>query len=470
MPAASEIAAVAKRRAAVALELAKGLALSNDRRFWQVKLAIAGAGGGDAPLDLFASDNPEGIADVVERRAAMALVNPSVVLTLAYRGTGPFREPQPVRAIAVNPSYDVFAFVVTADTGLTSLEDVRDKRFPLRISLRGQRSHSIHTVLDCVLAAAGFSVTELESWGGSIHYEAGFDSPTKSGFDSPERLKMAQDGTINAIFDEAICRWLDPALEIGMKALPLGATTVRNLEKIGFRRNVLDKATYPLLEGDVETIDFSGFAIFVRSDAPDALVTGICAGLDLRRGAIPWEGAGPLPIADMVRDTPDGPLDVPLHPAAERYWHERGYTTEPLDAKGQIHPRREPPERPPRIRSMLTLEIASEVLARAESAAADAFSTRIQMRQQTQDFDVWFATILAGEPQASLAAVAQGRADLAIVAAPLNSALPVRSVAKVGDFELVCRSETPADMIAAFKAAAETRKIQLDVLSGKGQA
>jgi TRAP-type uncharacterized transport system substrate-binding protein len=346
--------ASAKRRAAVALEIAKGLALSNDRRFWQVKLEIAGAAGDGKNLALFASDNPEGIDDVVEGRAAMALINPSVVLTLAYRGTGPFRAPQPVRAIAVNPSYDLFAFVVMADTGLTSLEDVRERRFPLRISLRGQRSHSIHSVLDCVLAAAGFSVKELESWGGSIHYEPGFDSPTKSGFDSPERLKMAQNGTINAIFDEAICRWLDPALEMGMKALPLGATTVRNLEHIGFRRNVLDKAAYPLLDGDVETIDFSGFAIFVRTDAPDALVASICAGLDLRRDEIPWEGAGPLPIAYMCRDTPDGPLDVPLHPAAERYWHEHGYTTEPLNAKGQIHPRRDPPERPPRIRSMLS--------------------------------------------------------------------------------------------------------------------
>ena len=469
MRAAPDVAS-AKQRAATALELAKGLALSNDRRFWQVKLEIAGAGGDGNALALFASDNPEGIDDVVEGRAAMALINPSVVLTLAYRGTGPFREPQPVRAVAVNPSYDVFAFVVTADTGLTSLEDVREKRFPLRISLRGQRSHSIHAVLDCVLAAAGFSVQELERWGGSIHYETGFDSPTKSGFDSPERLKMAQDGTINAIFDEAICRWLDPALQIGMKALPLGSATVRNLERIGFRRNVLDQATYPLLAGDVETIDFSGFAIFVRTDASDALVSSICAGLDLRRADIPWEGSGPLPIAYMCRDTPDGPLDVPLHPAAERYWHEHGYTTEPLHAAGQIHPRRDPPERPPRIRSMLTLEIASEVLARTESVATDAFATRIQLRQQTQDFDVWFATILAGETLTALAAVAEGRADLAIVAKHVTSALPVRSIATLGDCELVCRAEAPAGIVAAFRAAAEARKSQLDVLWRKGTA
>jgi len=26
-----------------------------------------------------------------------------------------------------------------------------------------------------------------------------------------------------------------------------------------------------------------------------------------------------------VRDTPEGHLEVPLHPAAERFWRERGY-------------------------------------------------------------------------------------------------------------------------------------------------
>jgi hypothetical protein len=302
----------AKECATTALEIAKGLALGDDNRFWQVKLQIQNAGAEGGALDLFGSDGPEGLYAVAEKQVAMAIVNPSAMLTLAYRGTGPFTAPLPLRAIAVVPSYDLFVFAVTGDTDLNSLEEVRERRYPLRMSLRGQRNHSLHPILDCVLGAAGFSLKDVVDWGGSVHYEPGFNSPG--------RRAMARDGRINTIFDEAVYHWFETAQQDGMRALPLGATAMRTLEQLGFRRNIIDKETYPLLEADVETIDFSGFAVFVHADAPDELVTRICAGLDVRRAEIPWEGFGPLPISHMYRDTPDGPLDVPLHPAAARYW------------------------------------------------------------------------------------------------------------------------------------------------------
>jgi hypothetical protein len=115
-------------------------------------------------------------------------------------------------------------------------------------------------------------------------------------------------------------------------------------------------------------------------------------------------------------------------------------------------------ERPPRIRSMITLEIASELLARATSDAPGAYETRIDVRQQS-DSEVWFAAIVSGDAPKALAAVAAGRADLAIVApADLASCtLPVRSIFTFRDCELVCRADAPADVIAAFRQAAETR-------------
>jgi TRAP-type uncharacterized transport system substrate-binding protein len=32
-----------------------------------------------------------------------------------------------------------------------------------------------------------------------------------------------------------------------------------------------------------------------------------------------------MPLDRMVQNTPEAPLTIPLHPAAERFWHSQGY-------------------------------------------------------------------------------------------------------------------------------------------------
>jgi TRAP-type uncharacterized transport system substrate-binding protein len=75
----------------------------------------------------------------------------------------------------------------------------------------------------------------------------------------------------------------------------------------------------------VRTIDFSGWPLFCHAEATDELVERFCAGIEDRKDRIPWEGPGPLPLERMCGSHPDAPLDVPLHPAAERFWREQGY-------------------------------------------------------------------------------------------------------------------------------------------------
>ena len=60
-------------------------------------------------------------------------------------------------------------------------------------------------------------------------------------------------------------------------------------------------------------------------DTPDRLVGQIRAAVEARKNLIPWQGPGPLPVERMCKDTPDTPMDVPLHPAAENYWKSRGF-------------------------------------------------------------------------------------------------------------------------------------------------
>jgi hypothetical protein len=82
---------------------------------------------------------------------------------------------------------------------------------------------------------------------------------------------------------------------------------------------------FPKLAADVPTLDFSGWPIYTHRDTPDGMVADFCRALDESKAHIPWAEDAPLPLAQMVRDTPEGHLEVPLHPAAERYWRQLGY-------------------------------------------------------------------------------------------------------------------------------------------------
>ena len=154
--------------------------------------------------------------------------------------------------------------------------------------------------------------------GGQIRYNPGLPN-------SPTRLGAVHCGEVDMIIDEAVRSWVDIALESEMRILPLDEPLLEHLEALGFRRAVISKARYTKLKEDVPTLDFSGFPVYTHVNVPDTIVTSICSALDARREKILWQEEGPLPLDRMCRDTPEGPLNIPLHPAAERFRRERGY-------------------------------------------------------------------------------------------------------------------------------------------------
>src|SRR5688500_10285899 len=109
----------------------------------------------------FAVDSSRSAELVASGAADLSIFNPSAYLTMAVRGVGPFAKPLPFRTVAVMPSWDRMGFAIAERTGVQSLTEIRERRLPLRISVRGADTDTTRFVVDEVLAAHGFSLNDV---------------------------------------------------------------------------------------------------------------------------------------------------------------------------------------------------------------------------------------------------------------------------------------------------------------------
>jgi TRAP-type uncharacterized transport system substrate-binding protein len=305
-------------RSRLVLEVASEMIEHEEWPNRQARVSLRPQGGDRWTVNMIASDGPAALDMVARGEMQLAISNPAMYLALAVRGTGPYKAPIPLRAITIIPSPDQLAFAVTEKTGLQSLHEIRERHMPLRVSIRGQRDHALHPITDEVLKAVGFTLDDIVFWGGQVRYDDGL--PSKD-----NRFGAMQRGEVDMIIDEAVRGWANAALNAGMRILPLDEEVLTKMEAIGLRRGVMPEARYPKLGRDLPTLDFSGFAVYTHADVPDQVITSICAALEARKERIGWQEPGPLPVERGCRDTADGPLVIPLHPAAEKFWRARGY-------------------------------------------------------------------------------------------------------------------------------------------------
>src|SRR6185437_5133428 len=70
----------------------------------------------------------ENLLKVARKELSLLWINPNAPLALAYKGCAPFDKPQPLRTIAVFPSWDAAVIAVHESTGITSIEQIRERK------------------------------------------------------------------------------------------------------------------------------------------------------------------------------------------------------------------------------------------------------------------------------------------------------------------------------------------------------
>jgi TRAP-type uncharacterized transport system substrate-binding protein len=276
-----------------------------------------GNGSGEAfrPWLRMATGSPILAHAVAKGSLEMAFVNPSALLTQAYRGVGLFKEKLPLRVVGMWATWDWFVFAVHKRLGFRSLADIKKARYPLQVSVKEDATHSTRVLTEQVLGLYGFSLADIESWGGRLHMSG---SPSDK-----RRMEPLRAGTLDAIFDEALVVWFDEALACDMVPLEIEPDILAQIEALGWRRTVAPKSRFPRLAADHTCIDYSGWPLYANAALPAETVYQVCAAFAARADEIPWEDSF-TDISQVWRDTPATPFDVPLHPGAERWLKESG--------------------------------------------------------------------------------------------------------------------------------------------------
>jgi uncharacterized protein len=239
-------------------------------------------------------------------------VTASDFLIRAYHGENEFREEGPYKNLRLiakieDPFYVIVA--VKSGCGITNLEQIREKRLPVRILCMESPLTQI------IMEYYGITKKALESWGGS------------TGNVMTERE--------NAVFDVIISDLGSPAnnpesdywtyytyyYNLDFIELPEGLLNIMVKKVTG---SEIVTAKWGLLKGiekPFKTVARSGESIFARDDTPENATYDIAKAIDQNRANLKWYIRPYSYDSRTVWKTGD----VPLHPGAERYYREMGY-------------------------------------------------------------------------------------------------------------------------------------------------
>ena len=241
----------------------------------------------------------------------------SQYLWWAYQGSHDFaKDPEGPRkqlrlvANIQDPYY--FFIAVRADSGITDLRQIVEKRLPVQILATTIDGPPNQEILDYY----GLTKEKLESFGGGLRTNA---SP-----DNRKNLDVIIGwGALNDTPEFNL--WYEASQKYDLKFLELPKDL---RERMVRQEDVLEERDIPvgLLRGidhPVPTVARTGTAIYGRADMPDDFAYALAKAMDEHQDLLQWANANMH--FSYNSHTVWKAFGVPLHPGAARYYKQKGY-------------------------------------------------------------------------------------------------------------------------------------------------
>jgi TRAP transporter TAXI family solute receptor len=265
----------------------------------------------------------ENIYLVGQGKAHLGGTLPPLNVRLARDGKGDFSQAYPhLRAIGKLPHHTLFSFVVSAETGISSIEEIRARRYPLKLATRLASYGSINFIAKQILEYYGLTPSSLQDQGGEI-VQAG------AAYSAIEQL---QRGEADAILNQVgTAIWTKLAQSKRVRFLAFDEKLVQHLEEqYGCTRAWIKKGQFVGVEKDTLCLDWSDLIVFVSEELRFDVAYNLARLMTEARHTLEQLMYTPGQTYSHLTAPIDPKLvcrnlEVPLHAGAEQWYHECGY-------------------------------------------------------------------------------------------------------------------------------------------------
>jgi len=255
----------------------------------------------------------------------LGITTPTASAWLAMNGMGPFKAPHKnLRAIANYPHHDCVLFALSKATGISSLDELVERRYPLRLATGRKHNDQLDLVsfvVDEVLKQYGGSLATLQEWGGQVT----FSGKTTAG------IPLMISGQVEAVFNEAqmMPMWDQLIAKTDVNFLSVDEEIIDRLDKkLGLGKVIIGTERFPSLTSEIRTVGFGGWLLFGNAELPDEIVYKVTqAAVETRQTIEKKYGGGKFAslAAEIRPEAMCRDCLIPLHPGAEAYYRESGY-------------------------------------------------------------------------------------------------------------------------------------------------
>jgi TRAP transporter TAXI family solute receptor len=231
----------------------------------------------------------------------------------AILGIKPYKKKYPdLRVLADVQGHGAMYFMVAESTGLTSIEQIKAKKFPLKVCTF-LKSGPPEVDARRTLAEYGITYDDIKKWGGRVNFSQWTDC-----------ISMVRDGHADALLGATSLPssfHAEAAKARKMRMLPLNEKVInRMVKKYKYLRVTLPKGLYGIVPNDMPTIGTT-YYFFAHKDLSDKLAYDFVKTMytnadDVKNVHVAFKAFKPKNMAKG--------LVGQIHPGAVKFYKEKG--------------------------------------------------------------------------------------------------------------------------------------------------